>query len=281
MEAEANPDKQQLIAQLLAMGFSPEICEQAYNLSEIKSLDEIIFKIEELQNPLPESKTLDNSQSISSMVNQVLSKELQEMGYSKNVSEKALFLSRNANIQKALDWINENKASPDFEEELRMVGQEENNSGPKLSKEEAAEKARELQRKLREKRLLKEKEDEEEREKNRVKSGKEMTQVRRELEEMQIKRDLELKLRQKKEDELARQRIVWELEKDKMERFGKKAGNLASNPFAPVEKEITKEQKILNCVKALKTAHPNNLFPGAFSIAFNTIKLYLGNFVFF
>ena len=33
---------------------------------------------------------------------------------------------------------------------------------------------------------LKEKEDEEEREKNRVKSGKEMTQVRRELEEMQI-----------------------------------------------------------------------------------------------
>lgn len=280
---ESLPDKQQIISDLLSMGFSQELCEQAYEKSEIKALESIILTIEQIQNneksnPDPklqeESKTTENSQPISSMVNQEFSKELQEMGFSKNVSEKSLFFTQNLSVQKALDWITENSKAPDFEEELRMVSQEE--SASKLSKEEAAEKARELQRKLREKRLLKEKEEEEEREKNRVKGGKAMTQAKRELDEMQAKRDMEAKLREKKEDELAKQKVLMQLERDRQERFGnKKSTNVEKN--VEIKKEPTPVEKIQLAAKSLKTAHPNNLFPGAAATAFDTIRLYLQN----
>jgi uncharacterized UBP type Zn finger protein len=43
------------------------------------------------------------------MVNQDLVKQLATLGYSKNVSEKALFLTQAKDISPALDWINKNK----------------------------------------------------------------------------------------------------------------------------------------------------------------------------
>jgi hypothetical protein len=42
------------------------------------------------------------------------------MGYSKNVSEKALFYSNN-NLETALKWIEDNKNQPDFEVEERAM----------------------------------------------------------------------------------------------------------------------------------------------------------------
>ena len=55
-----------------------------------------------------------------------------------------------------------------------------------MTPEEAAIAARELQRKIRENRRIREEQDELERERNRIKSGKQMTDVRRELEEVQL-----------------------------------------------------------------------------------------------
>lgn len=210
------------------------------------------------------------------MINQQFSTELQSMGYSKNVSEKALFLTQNLSIEKALDWINENNKSPDFEEELRIVGRAE--EGPKMSKEEAAQKAKELQQKLREKRMLREKEEELERERNRIKGGKALTEARRELEEMQKKRDMEAKLRQKREDELARQKVLMDLQRDREERFGKKAGGVATSNQNPASKPLTPFDKIESCIKQLNIAYPNNLFPGAVKTCLKTILIYLGDF---
>lgn len=62
----------------------------------------------------------EEGESISNLINKEVSNKLIEMGYSKNVSEKATFLSQN-NIDKALEWIYENQNEPDFEEELRMI----------------------------------------------------------------------------------------------------------------------------------------------------------------
>lgn len=47
-----------------------------------------------------------------------------EMGFSKNVSEKALFftLSKGGTTEKALEWIDQHADDPDFEEELKIVG---------------------------------------------------------------------------------------------------------------------------------------------------------------
>lgn len=203
------------------------------------------------------------------------------MGYSKNVSEKSLFLTQNVSIEKAIDWINENKASPDFEEELRIVGQQD---GPKLSKEEAAQKAKELQRLIREKRLAREKEEELERERNRIKGGKAMTEARKALEEAQHKRDVEAKMKQKREDEMAKQKILEQLERDKierLERLGKKpppkqeGGVATSVPGQPKPK--TYLEQVDAFVKQIKIAYPSNLFPGLWSTTLKTIILYLGN----
>ncbi len=201
--------------------------------------------------------------------------ELQLMGYSKNVSEKALFLTQNLSLEKALDWITENSKSPDFEEELRMLGKAED--GPKLSKEEAAQKAKDLQQKIREKRLLREKEEEQEREKNRIKGGKAMSDARRELDELQMKRDMDLKMKQKREDELAKQKILLQLERDRQERFGKKGGVQHVNNPAKEAKILTPVEKIEGFIKQLKIAYPGSLFPGAWNTALKTILIYLGN----
>lgn len=45
-----------------------------------------------------------------------------DMGFSKNVSEKALFLTQQKGVQKAMDWIDANMDSPDFEEALMIMG---------------------------------------------------------------------------------------------------------------------------------------------------------------
>lgn len=60
--------------------------------------------------------------SISGHVNQEQVKTLMEMGMSKAVAEKALFMTQGVSIEKALEWIEEHRADPDFEEELMIVG---------------------------------------------------------------------------------------------------------------------------------------------------------------
>ena len=210
------------------------------------------------------------------MINPELLATLISMGFSKNVSEKALFLTQPTSIEKAMAWIEENKKSPDFEEELRIVGLAE--EGPKLSKEEAAQKARELQKQIREKRMLREKEEELERERNRIKGGKALTDAKRELDDQQRKRDVEAQIRQRKEDEMAKQKILMQLERDREERFGKKAAVVQNNSIAPTQqaKPLTTIEKIDTYNKQLRIAYPGNLFPGACNTVLKTILLYLG-----
>lgn len=69
-------------------------------------------------------KNQPEGEPISGLVNQELVKTLMEMGYSKTVSEKSLFLNQQ-NVDKALEWIYENQEQPDFEEELRLMGKQE------------------------------------------------------------------------------------------------------------------------------------------------------------
>jgi uncharacterized UBP type Zn finger protein len=97
-------------------------------------------------------------QSICGMVNAELVATFLSMGYSKNVSEKALFMNNN-NFDTAMEWIYCNQTEKDFEEELRIIqpGQEK----PKMSDEEAYQKAKELQEKAR--KIIKEKEEESQR----------------------------------------------------------------------------------------------------------------------
>ncbi len=77
------------------------------------------------QNVNEEVKKEIEGESISKHVNQELVKQLLEMGFSKNASEKALFMNKNI-LEASVEWIYEHQNDADFEEELRIVGQSNN-----------------------------------------------------------------------------------------------------------------------------------------------------------
>ncbi len=60
--------------------------------------------------------------SISSLVNQEHVQTIIDMGFTKVVAEKALFLTQSG-VEKAMEWIEKNCDEPDFQEELLIVGQ--------------------------------------------------------------------------------------------------------------------------------------------------------------
>ena len=86
---------------------------------------------------------------------------LMDMGFSRNVAEKATFMVQGAGVERAMGWIEDNREQPDFEEPLMIVAQGEGggagSSGKPsqfagLSKEEKAAKIKELQAQARAKR---------------------------------------------------------------------------------------------------------------------------------
>ncbi|KAG7213323.1 hypothetical protein KM043_002621 [Ampulex compressa] len=105
-----------------------------------------------------------------------------------------------------------------------------------LSEEEKKEQLRLLTEKLKQKskeREEQEKRDALEREKNRIRSGKEMAEARRKLEELEMKKLLEERKREKEEERLARQRVKAQIEADKAARRAKAEAN-SDNPPKPV-----------------------------------------------
>lgn len=158
-------------------------------------------------------------ESISSMVNQEFSSLLQEMGFTKAVSEKALFLTQNTSVEAAMEWIQQNQEQPDFLEELRMVVSQPSS---KLSKEEAAQRAKELQARLREQRIQKEKELEQQQEKDRLRVAKELSIAKAQFEEAERKRAIDAQIREKKKYAEEMKQMQEVLKKDREARFGKK-----------------------------------------------------------
>lgn len=60
---------------------------------------------------------------ISDRVNSGHANDLQSMGYSKAVSEKALLMSGNKGVEGAMDWITAHMDDADFEEEMFIMGE--------------------------------------------------------------------------------------------------------------------------------------------------------------
>ncbi|KAI4501575.1 hypothetical protein M0802_003452 [Mischocyttarus mexicanus] len=93
-----------------------------------------------------------------------------------------------------------------------------------LTEEEKKEQLKLLDEKLRQKRKEREEQSKKEafeRERNRIKSGKEMTEARKRLEELEMKKILEQRRREKEEEKLARQRVKAQIEADKAARRAK------------------------------------------------------------
>ena len=85
-----------------------------------------------------EEKKLEKK-SILDFIKPEVAQQLQEMGFSKNVSEKACLFSQ-SNLEQAVEWISVHQNDPDFEEPAQIEVSAEP-SKPQISKEESAIKA--------------------------------------------------------------------------------------------------------------------------------------------
>ncbi|XP_003485605.1 UBX domain-containing protein 1 [Bombus vosnesenskii] len=111
-----------------------------------------------------------------------------------------------------------------------------------LTEEEKKEQLRILTEKLKQKnkeREEQEKKDAQEREKNRIKSGKEMAQARRKLEELEMRKLLEERKREKEEEKLARQKVKEQIEADKAARRAKANAKRALTESPPTPSSST------------------------------------------
>jgi hypothetical protein len=227
---------------------------------------------EQLQNQPSEQnvENVDQGESISGYVKQEVVSQLVEMGFSKNVSEKACFFNQSI-LEKSIEWIYEHQQDPDFEEELRIVGKQ---NDVQLSEEEIKKKAKELQEQARNRYLQKQKELEEEQEKNRVRQTKELLIAKREMEDAEAKRFIEIQKMKKKEEEAEKRRMLEILARDKEERFGKKYDPISQSS----KKEYTPFENVKHYSKAIKTLYPT--FRGEEAVnCFNTLKVVLNNII--
>merc|ERR1719326_2519673 len=143
-----------------------------------------------------------------------------EMGFTELRAEKALFKTDNASLEHAMNWLADHAEDADIDLPLPKPGIVAP-AKPKMSKEEAAEKAAELQRRLREKRAQEEKISEKEKERMRVESTKMMIEANERLKEEERKRAFEQLRIEKEAHERDRAALKEQLRLDYINRFGK------------------------------------------------------------
>ena len=223
------------------------------------------------QEPPKEEPKIEKK-SILDFIKPEVAQQLQDMGFSKNVSEKACLFTQ-SNLEAAVEWISAHQNDPDFEEPAQIEVSSEPQK-PKMSKEEAAIKAKELQEKMRKIHEEKQKEIDREHERLRIQNAKEMAKAREAEKERQAKLFVEQKKKREKEEDEHRRQVLEEIERDKAERMGKK--------YVPPEqkqKVYTKEENVQYFIKTIKTVY--NPFRAADTLknCFKTLKIILANII--
>eukprot|EP00921_Rhytidocystis_pertsovi_P011893 GHVQ01019261.1.p1 GENE.GHVQ01019261.1~~GHVQ01019261.1.p1 ORF type:complete len:340 (-),score=50.74 GHVQ01019261.1:1060-2079(-) len=140
---------------------------------------------------------------------------LMEMGFSQMQSEKAVYVTGNSGVEAASAWLADH--SEDADTMSPIVPEPDR---PKLSKEEAMAKARELQNRLRDERLQREKKEAIERERQRIESSKLALEQQRKLEEEERKRHIGQLQKEKKAHQIEKERQRELLKLEWEERFG-------------------------------------------------------------
>ena len=222
------------------------------------------------------SDPTDIQSPISSYVNAAFRDTLLGMGYSLHPVEKALLLTGNKSVEAAMDWLDQNKDQPDFEEQMFIAAPDPNAEqvgGLKrsnLTPEEARAKAKELQKQLRAKRAQKEEELEKQREADRLRGGKDMTEAMRKMKEQQVRQDIDYLKREKAEQEAARRKILEEIAKDKMERTGK-----------PVAVKLRPVKEIVDEIYSkMRKVYPKDSSTGEqVNVCLKTVTIYLSKFI--
>ncbi|XP_067831671.1 UBX domain-containing protein 1 [Heptranchias perlo] len=185
---------------------------------------------------------------------------MMEMGFSRNRAEKALALSGNQGIEKAMDWLIEHEDDPNLDdpyvapqgdvlgtsEKTEIAAAEVNfkensaqiQQNASLSEEEKKEQLKRLEELMKQRQLEREereKKDEIDREKQRRKQGQELSMIRQKLQEEEMRKIAEDRRKEKMEDIRAKQRVREKIERDKAERALKFGGGGVTAATSPVQ----------------------------------------------
>jgi hypothetical protein len=201
-------------------------------------------------------------QAISGMVDQEDAGQLQAMGYSKNVSEKALFMVQGAGVEAAIEWIESHSSDPDFEEEHR-VRKRAAQSKSGSSTGEAAKQAREIQKKLKQQQDEEEKQLKLERERDQIRVERE-TIEQRNHEEVDNKRFEEQRKKEEQDQKFELRRMHEILRQDKKARIITDEERRA--------KEKTPDEKMKLAIRTIKTLYTRSTQLGIASTAFRILR---------
>lgn len=183
---------------------------------------------------------------------------LMEMGFDRNRAEKAVANTGNQGIEQAMDWLMEHENDPDIDEPFvppvgNVLGGEadsqstteqpsladtaEGTAGGEgsydgddtsarmpMSEEEKLEQVRRLEELMRVKqaeRRERERAEELEREKQRRRDGQELQHIRQKLQDDDMKKLSDQRMKEKMEDKMARQRVKDKIARDREERAQK------------------------------------------------------------
>lgn len=187
---------------------------------------------------------------------------LLEMGFPRNRAEKAVSLTGNQGIERAMDWLMEHENDPDIDEpyvppEGHVLGSEqlpddvtedimettvegETNTQNKrpLTEEEKQQQIKRLEELMAQKqreREEREKREAIEREKQRRKQGQELSAVRQKMQEDEMKKIVEDRRREKMEEKMAKQRVREKIERDKADRARKFGLGESASSSSPAE----------------------------------------------
>ncbi|KAJ3626552.1 hypothetical protein MTP99_017039 [Tenebrio molitor] len=115
-----------------------------------------------------------------------------------------------------------------------------------LSDEEKKEQLAKIEAKLKQRRMereAREKQEALEKEKSRIKSGKELLEAKKKHDEIEMRKLVEQRKREKEEERLARQRVREQIEQDKLARKAKFSGQPPEAPI--VESPIQQQQPVI------------------------------------
>ncbi|XP_056295984.1 UBX domain-containing protein 1 isoform X2 [Pseudoliparis swirei] len=192
---------------------------------------------------------------------------LLEMGFERNRAEKAVASTGNQGIEQAMDWLMGHENDPDIDEPFvppvgNVLGGEADSQstteqpaladtaeGGKgscedddtsarmpMSEEEKLDQVRRLEELMRVKqaeRRERERVEEMEREKQRRKQGQEMQHIRQKLQDDDMKKLTDKRMKEKMEDKMARQRVKDKIARDREERALKFGASVLTSTAAP------------------------------------------------
>lgn len=282
-EVTPESEKARIVKEVVEAGTTAEIAEHVYDLLKEKTAEAMAEYIavngEDLLKKFPPKEEAEKDPNAMeeeqlkipdwrAPLNKGFLTQLEEMGFSKNVREKALVMTGNASLENAINWIGENSETPDFEDELVVMGVKEGPPKKVLTPEEIKIAQKELREKLKKNSLEKERLLEIEQEKFRMNQGKEMAMAKRQMEEQEMKLGVELMQKQRIKDAEDRAKAIAKIEEEKKRRFGDKY-------VPPAEKKQTPEQMFDNLWDKMRKLYMGKT--DVIKTCFTTVLIYLGN----